>query len=703
MGTNRQSNLNSHKNVLAPTDAPSLTKIINLSPSLISVYDIKRGKYSFVSESLSALLGYKPKDFLEGGLDFANSIVHPNDRESIARENLKALKEANSKKADSKKMIARFEYRMRHKKGNWIWLYTQGSIFSRDKSGMVTEVINVSVDITQRKTEEENEKSFYQNYMKAIMLREKIASVLRKEQPFEEALGQSLHSVIKTIDALFGRLWLFDPETSELELLTSAGIYPPLKTIRPRLKLGEYAVGMVAQKKQPIVKNNIYKAKNKLAQNEEWSKEHGLKSFAGYPLLFKDRLIGVISIFATYDLSDSVLETLASVANILAQEIERRNIEAQLNDSRTRYLSFITQSSEGIWRFEVEKPVPIQLPIKKQIDQFYEYAYLAECNDALAKMYGLKKASDIIGARLGDMLIRDNPENVTYLENFIKSGYNLAGANSTEVDSLRNIRHFENSLVGIIENDMLVRVWGTQRDITEQRKAESQLRELGRQKDEFIAIASHELKTPVTTLKAYTQILEKRLAASGDLSSSAMLGKMDQQLNKLTGLITDLLDVSKIEAGKLQFQNSRFPLNLLLRETIEEMQRTTEKHHLILKEDTDCTIEGDRDRIGQVILNFISNAIKYAPDSNRVIIRSKVKNKKVTVSVRDYGIGIDESERQQIFDRFFRGSNPNMNSYPGLGLGLYICAEIVKRHNGKIGALGKKGVGSTFFFSIPVV
>ncbi|HSW96344.1 MAG TPA: HAMP domain-containing sensor histidine kinase [Candidatus Saccharimonadales bacterium] len=221
-----------------------------------------------------------------------------------------------------------------------------------------------------------------------------------------------------------------------------------------------------------------------------------------------------------------------------------------------------------------------------------------------------------------------------------------------------------------------------------------------RHKDEFMSIATHELKTPVTSLKIFAQVLENRFAKAGDETSALHLAKMDAQLNKLTALIEDLLDATKINSGKLQFHEEFFDVNELVSEIVEEMQRTTEKHTLIKKLRISKIIYGDRTRVGQVLTNLISNAIKYSPKSDKIIIMTKIEKGSVTISVQDFGIGIAKEDQPKIFKRFQRVGN--QNTFGGLGLGLFIAATIMQRHGGKIWVESEEGKGSTFSFSLPL-
>jgi chemotaxis methyl-accepting protein methylase/signal transduction histidine kinase len=227
-------------------------------------------------------------------------------------------------------------------------------------------------------------------------------------------------------------------------------------------------------------------------------------------------------------------------------------------------------------------------------------------------------------------------------------------------------------------------------------------KQLEQQKDEFISIASHELKTPITSVKAYTQILGQRFRKAEDIKSVELVDKMDSQLDKLTDLIGDLLDITMLEAGRIQYHESYFDFNELIEETVEELQRTTEKHRIVKKLQPSRTVYGDHDRLGQVITNFMTNAIKYSPRADKIIVKTIVDKDNVTLCVQDFGVGLSQKDQAKVFERFYRVRGSDQNTYPGLGLGLYIASEIIKRHKGRVWVESKKAEGSTFCFSLPM-
>jgi signal transduction histidine kinase len=233
-------------------------------------------------------------------------------------------------------------------------------------------------------------------------------------------------------------------------------------------------------------------------------------------------------------------------------------------------------------------------------------------------------------------------------------------------------------------------------DITERKAAEQQ-------RNDFIGIVSHELKTPVTSLKAFGQVLQLQLEKANDQHMVKMLSRMDAQINKLTHLINDLLDATKIEGGELQFHQELFSFPELLEEIIEEVQRTSEKHKIKQQDVIALHVNGDRERIGQVLTNFLTNAIKYSPDANEIIVRMSIRDNQLVCSVQDFGIGIPANKIDKVFERFFRLADDKLHSFPGIGLGLFISSEIIKRQGGRIWAESSPGIGSTFSFSLPLI
>jgi two-component system sensor histidine kinase VicK len=237
---------------------------------------------------------------------------------------------------------------------------------------------------------------------------------------------------------------------------------------------------------------------------------------------------------------------------------------------------------------------------------------------------------------------------------------------------------------------------GTIADITEQKQNEQR-------KNDFISMVSHELKTPLTSTISYVQVSQKKVLASGDTVIAGMLERAGKQLGKMTTLINGFLNVSRLEAGKIYMDKKRFDMAVLVKE-VEEGNMPEATSHLFVFEPVEETwVNIDKDKIEQVINNFISNAIKYSPPYTTIQIACTTKGTYAHVSVKDEGMGIRIQDQERLFERFYRVEEQETKSIAGFGIGLYLCKEIVERHEGKIGVNSTPGAGSTFWFNLPLV
>lgn len=244
-----------------------------------------------------------------------------------------------------------------------------------------------------------------------------------------------------------------------------------------------------------------------------------------------------------------------------------------------------------------------------------------------------------------------------------------------------------------LENGAIARWVGTFTDIEDQKQAV-------KRKDEFISIASHELKTPLTTIKAYVQLLERM---TEDGIASNYVNRTLFQVKKLDSLITDLLDISRIESGKMKFDKKNFLFEPMLDGILDMAGQTYPEFVFIKKGKADVEICGDEMRLEQVLVNFISNAVKYSGTRKEVYIETSITpDKELKISVKDFGIGIPKEYQADLFKKFYRVEQSATHAQ-GLGIGLYICAEILERHNCKYGVQSVPGEGSVFYFSIPII
>lgn len=243
------------------------------------------------------------------------------------------------------------------------------------------------------------------------------------------------------------------------------------------------------------------------------------------------------------------------------------------------------------------------------------------------------------------------------------------------------------------ENGKADRMVGMTADITEKKMFDQR-------KDDFLSIASHELKTPLTILKASIQLLDRLKEKPFSEIHSKLLDQSAKSVDTMVTLIDELLNMRRMNEDQLKLEKTKFNLFEMLSNSCNHI-RMEGKYDLIILGDKNIEVVADENRIDQVVINFVNNAVKYASHSNEIQINIEVINSEVKISVKDFGDGIDAKILPHLFDRYYRADHSG-KSYSGLGLGLYICAEIIKKHKGKIGAESKIGEGSTFWFTLPL-
>ncbi len=316
-----------------------------------------------------------------------------------------------------------------------------------------------------------------------------------------------------------------------------------------------------------------------------------------------------------------------------------------------------------------------------------------------------KAAEDLYGCKAGEV-IGKSLEMVMLPRDFVALVENVASIrNDVTVPIYETVSLHKNGKQADLqialspvrdETGAVIGVSTIARDITEA-KLDEQL------KDEFIAVASHELKTPVTGIKAYTELLVDKFSHADDEVNLSLMTKLSRQVDRLAELIKALLDTTKLTAGEMLLQIERFDLASLIEEQVEHLQGTSPRHQLVVEGNKSIPVIADRKLIGQVITNLVSNGIKYSPEGGQIVVSSTRTDGGVRVDVKDLGVGIPEGLDHKIFERYFRVDAPLTSKTQGVGLGLYITAQIVRQHGGKISVDSEEGIGSTFSFTIPEI
>lgn len=379
-------------------------------------------------------------------------------------------------------------------------------------------------------------------------------------------------------------------------------------------------------------------------------------------------------------------------------------IEESLQESRERYRAFVANSSEAIWRYELDEPLDMSLPLDDQAEHVYRHARLAEANDALARTYGKAHAEQLVGRPIAKMLSPDREIALTHLRELAAAGFSITNAESQQHVVGGRKLYFSSSLVPVVENGKLLRVWGTQRDITSRKEVEQILLDNQRKKDEFLAILAHELRNPLAPVRNGLSILRLRAASDAVLQSTVAM--MDRQMSHLVRLVDDLLDVSRITRGKLDLRRQNVLLSDVLANAVEASSTLIEskQHELTVDIPAEALfVYGDPNRLAQVFSNLISNSAKYTEPGGKIALKMERTDASVVVTVEDNGIGIAQEALGAVFEMFSQLHAGEARTDGGLGIGLALVRMLVAMHDGSVAAHSAgAGLGSTFTVTLPL-
>jgi len=375
-----------------------------------------------------------------------------------------------------------------------------------------------------------------------------------------------------------------------------------------------------------------------------------------------------------------------------------------------RYRSFIAQSSEGVSRLEIDPPVPVQLPEEDQVDRVYAGARIAECNDAMARMYGFKEAGELVGTRLAELHNVNDPTNREQIRSFIRAGYRVSDSETREHDREGRSRVFLNNVVGFVEDGHLVRVWGTQRDVTDQRHLEEQFRQSQKMEavGQLAGGIAHDFNNLLTAILGNTQLLLRELPP-GD-SKRGDVEEIRKASERAASLTRQLLAYSR----RQMLQPVVLDLNVVVAEMDKLLRRLIGEHIslvTVLAPDLG-RVKADPNQLEQVIVNLAVNARDAMPDGGKLTIETtnvdldevfaqahlgSVPGPYAMFAVTDTGSGMDATVRAHLFEPFFTTKEVGK----GTGLGLATVYGIVKQSDGYISVYSEAGHGSSFKIYLP--
>lgn len=400
-------------------------------------------------------------------------------------------------------------------------------------------------------------------------------------------------------------------------------------------------------------------------------------------------------------------------------ELTNRNQELisknkALQASQERYQNYFMQSRDGIFRIDFDTPLDLNTSIEVQKRNIIEKGFVAECNPSFAAIYGKKNPEELLRQKMSEL---HNIETVSIyfdlLENMVINGYHINNVETREVISGDMEQYYLNTLIGIIENKELIRIWGTKTNITQLKVFERELieakkaaEESDRLKSAFLANMSHEIRTPLNGIIGFAELLAKNDLNQKQKDKYIKIVKSSN--NQLLRIIDDILDISKIDTGQITIQKTAFHLNQLmddidayLNQEILRMDKNLIiecKKHFKDKQDI---IFSDRDRVFQIISNLANNAVKFTEEGKITFGYHLNSPSELEFFVCDTGIGISDEIHDAIFNQFQQGEEYMTKTYGGTGLGLAICKGILDLMDGDIKVKSEIGKGSTFSFTIP--
>lgn len=314
---------------------------------------------------------------------------------------------------------------------------------------------------------------------------------------------------------------------------------------------------------------------------------------------------------------------------------------------------------------------------------------IMDINPAGVKLWG-KSAEEMMKLRLSDLVTEHRDEIKDKWKGLSEMGSQIGEITVKNSSSVTKTLEYAATANILPYQDLFIF-----RDITD-RVIEEKRRE------HFLSIASHELRSPLASIKAFNYLVKKLPGVKDDKKSSEYLAKIDDKVDAVARLISDLLDVTRIRQGKLEMVPEEFDFDAFVREMLNELKMTIKTHRIFKSGKTGKQIIADKKKIGQVINNLIRNAVKYSPNGNRVEVKLKGDNEGVMMSIRDFGMGIDKIDKNKVFELYYRGTDERKEGIRGLGVGLYISEQIIRQHKGKIWVESQKNKGSTFYFKIPL-
>jgi PAS domain S-box-containing protein len=529
----------------------------------------------------------------------------------------------------------------------------------------------------------------------------RIMTELSSSLDFERILHRTLEVLIEVIGASHATCMVLQPGNKKLRHLATVGYSNPLPPggMPSALNINQGLVGWILSNRQSVLIDDVLEDNRWIQLPNSW---YHHRSAIGAPIIIGDQLLGVLLLYypEVGKFSEEQLDLIQAAANQMAVAIKNAELYHLTRDQKEELRALLNNQ-----RVETSRSRSILEAIADGVLVTDQHGEITLFNQSAERILELKRA-EVIGRSIEHFSGLFSGVALAWMDTINTwmqgpQSFNPMNTFSEQV-SLDNGNVLSVNLAPVMNNNEFYGTVSVFRDITH-------LIEVDRLKSEFVATVSHELRTPLTSIKGYVDIM--LMGVAGDLSEQQMrfLNVVQQNTERLTILVNDLLDLSRIEAGQVNLTFEPLDLRKLIDEVMEEINRLKVVENKNIQFNIELSlnlprIKGDPERIRQILINLLGNAFHYTPSNGMVKLKAHRLGEEIQIDIKDDGVGIPPKEQERIFDRFFRGDNHMVIASAGTGLGLSIVAKLINMHHGRIWvqSSGIEGEGSTFSFTLPV-